>query len=184
MAMSEKMVQTELSSLRDILRPGKGDQSKIPGARNVYLAGGWWGEYQPELLINAYRALLNNDTVAHIHVPLLHQYGGNAFVDGEFEPDFEWAKKTYEADIMGINNSDIVVSLFPVKEQDIGTAVEVGYAAAAHKPVVSVFEGNAYDTPVNLMVSMSTTTSLTSATELESLDFLDIQPNMYEGKII
>lgn len=157
---------------------------KMPGARTVYLAGGWWGEYQPQMLIRAYRALLMNPTVAHIHVPLLHQYGGNAFVDGEFEPDYEWATMTYKADLRGIDNTDVTVALFPVEDQDIGTATEVGYAKRGHKPVVGVFQGDAYKNPVNLMVSMSADASVTHPNALMSFDFMDIEPNMYEGRLI
>lgn len=157
---------------------------KKNGARSIYLAGGWWGEYQPELLVKAYEALLLNPTVAHIHVPLLHQYGGNAFVDGKFEPDYEWASMTYKADLRGIDNTDLTVALFPVKDQDTGTAVEVGYAVASHKPVVGVFQGDAYKNPINLMVSMSADASVKTPEELKSFNFLDIEPNMYEGRLI
>ena len=157
---------------------------KLPGARTIYLAGGWWGEYQPELLIKAYHALLMNPTVSHIHVPLLHQYGGNAFVDGKFEPDYEWATMTYKADLRGIDNTDITVALFPVEDQDTGTAVEVGYAKGTNKPVVGVFQGDAHENPINLMISMSTDASLKYPIDLINFDFMDIEPNMYDGRLI
>lgn len=157
---------------------------KLPGARTIYLAGGWWGEYQPQLLVDAYRSLLINPTVSHIHVPLLHQYGGNAFVDGKFEPDYEWATMTYKADLRGIDNTDLTVALFPVKDQDTGTAVETGYAVASHKPVVGLFEGDAHKDPINLMISMSADASVKTAKELENFDFMDIAPNMYDGRLI
>lgn len=157
---------------------------KLPGARTIYLAGGWWGEYQPELLIKAYRSLLMNPTVSHIHVPLLHQYGGNAFVDGKFEPDYEWATMTYKADLRGIDNTDITVALFPVEDQDTGTAVEVGYAKGTNKPVVGVFQGDAHENPINLMISMSADASLKNPLDLVDFDFMDIEPNMYDGRLI
>jgi len=195
--MTEEEVQKELQELHDMFVEGMdvvdafGDtrsagtvEPKLPGARSIYLAGGWWGEYQPLLLLKAYRALLNNPTVGHLHVPLLKQYQGNAFVDGEFEPDYEWATMTYRADLRGIDNSDLIVALFPVEDQDIGTATEVGYAVASHKPVVGVFQGDAYANPINLMVSMSADASLKYPEQLETFNFLDIEPNMYEGRLI
>ena len=159
-------------------------QQKVPGARSLYLGGGWWGDYQPELLIKAYVALLNNPTVGHIHVPLLNQYGGNAFVDGKFEPDYEWATMTYKADLRRIDNSDIVIGLFPVEDQDTGTSVELGYAVGTNKPIVAVFQGDAYKNPINLMISMSADASLKNPSDLDSFNFLDIEPNMYEGRLI
>lgn len=193
--MTEEEVQQKLQDLHDMYVKGKTIINKDgisvaipvtekPGARSIYLAGGWWGEYQPELLVKAYESLLNNPTVGHIHVPLLHQYGGNAFVDGKFEPDYEWATMTYKADLRGIDNSDLIVALFPVEDQDIGTATEVGYAVASHKPVVGVFQGDAYKNPINLMVSMSADASVKTPEELKSFNFLDIEPNMYEGRLI
>jgi len=193
--MTEEEVQQKLQDLHDMYVDGKtiidkdGLSAAIPGtknlgARTIYLAGGWWGEYQPELLVKAYESLLANPTVSHIHVPLLHQYGGNAFVDGKFEPDYEWASMTYKADLRGIDNTDLVVALFPVEDQDSGSAVEVGYAVASHKPVVGVFQGDAYENPINLMVSMSADASIKTPEELKSFNFLDIEPNMYEGRLI
>jgi len=193
--MTEEEVQQKLQDLHDMYVDGKTITNKdglsmaIPvkkthGARNIYLAGGWWGEYQPELLVKAYASLLDNPTVSHIHVPLLHQYGGNAFVDGKFEPDYEWASMTYKADLRGIDNTDLVVALFPVEDQDSGSAVEVGYAVASHKPVVGVFQGDAYENPINLMVSMSADASIKTPEELKLFNFLDIEPNMYEGRLI
>jgi len=157
---------------------------KLPGARTIYLAGGWWGKYQPMMLIRAYRALLMNPTVSHIHVPLLHQYGGNAFVDGKFEPDYEWATMTYKADLRGIDNTDITVALFPVEDQDTGSAVEVGYAKGTNKPVVAVFQGDAHKNPINLMISMSADASVKHPNALMAFDFMDIEPNMYDGRLI
>lgn len=193
--MTEEEVQQKLQDLHDMYVDGKtiidkdGFSVAVPvtkklGARSIYLAGGWWGEYQPKLLVKAYESLLNNPTVSHIHVPLLHQYGGNAFVDGKFEPDYEWASMTYKADLRGIDNTDLTVALFPVEDQDSGSAVEVGYAVASHKPVVGVFQGDAYKNPINLMVSMSADASIKTPEELKSFNFLDIEPNMYEGRLI
>lgn len=180
--MTEEEVLTKLQEMRDDYL--EKSLVTVPSARSVYLAGGWWGKYQPELLIRAYEALLNNPTIGHIHVPLLHQYQGNAFVDGKFEPDYEWATMTYKADLRGIDNTDITVALFPVEDQDNGTSVEVGYAAGTHKPVVGVFQGDAYKNPINLMISMSADASVKTPDELEYFDFSDIEPNMYHGRLI
>lgn len=189
--MTEEEVQQKLQNLHDVYVNGKvisnevvAIEEKKAGARTIYLAGGWWGEYQPELLVKAYEALLANPTVSHVHVPLLHQYGGNAFVDGKFEPDYEWATMTYKADLRGIDNTDLTVALFPVEDQDTGTAVEVGYARGTNKPVVGVFQGDAHENPINLMISMTADNSVKTPEELANINFLDIEPNMYDGRLI
>lgn len=182
-----KMTEEEVLAKLQAVKEQHGSipaKRKVPGARSLYLGGGWWGDYQPELLIKAYVALLDNPTVGHIHVPLLSQYGGNAFVDGKFEPDYEWATMTYKADLRGIDNSDIVIGLFPVEDQDTGTSVELGYAVGTNKPIVAVFQGDAYKNPINLMISMSADASLKNPSDLDSFNFLDIEPNMYEGRLI
>lgn len=185
--MNELEVQQALHELKNKYAQGGSLESAYPkhsGSKSVYLAGGWWGQWQPELLVKSYEALLKNPTISHVHVPLLHQYEGNAFVDGQFEPDYEWATMTYKADLRGIDNTDITVALFPVKDQDTGTAVEVGYAKGINKPVVAVFEGDAYQEPINLMISMSADSSLKLSDDLQSYNFLDIEPNMYKGRLI
>jgi nucleoside deoxyribosyltransferase len=161
----------------------KNPVEKLPAARSIYLAGGWWGEFQPKLLLDGYEALLNNPTVGHIHVPLLNQYGGKPLSPGQ-TPDYEWATMTYKADIRAIDNSDLYVGLFAVQDQDVGTAMELGYATASNKPVVSVYDGDWQEYPINLMVSFGTDAYIRSAEELKTFNFLDITTNIYGGKLI
>lgn len=155
------------------------------GAKSIYLAAGWFDELQTALLLDAYRALLQNPTIAHIHVPLLHQYGGEEFIeDGEFSPNFEWATMTYKSDVKAIDNSDLVVALFPAESQDIGTAMEVGYAVASHKPVITTYTGDLNVTPINLMISFGADSFVLDPKELINYNFLDITPRKYSGAII
>jgi nucleoside deoxyribosyltransferase len=158
------------------------EKALLPGARSVYLAGGWWGELQPSLLLRAFEALLQNPSISHIHVPVLHQYKGVVATD-DYEPDMEWAQMTFKADILALNNTDLYVGLYPVEDQDTGTAMELGYAFGK-KPIVNVYEGDWVATPVNLMMSMGADAYVRSAEALKTFDFLDIEPNLFEGKII
>lgn len=179
--LSENEVMKELLALEEKYQ----DLEKLPGARSVYLAHSWWTETQIDATLATYEALLQNPTIAHIHVPLLHQYKGLVFVEGgEFEPDFEWATMTYKADIRAINNADLVVATYPADAPDMGGAIEIGYAVGTNKPVVIGYYGDINENPVNLMVSFSADNYVYNPDEFESFNFLDIASRAYEEKII
>ncbi|MGY3742076.1 nucleoside 2-deoxyribosyltransferase [Leuconostoc inhae] len=178
------MNETKLiADLEEINRHVDNDK-KLPGAKNIYLAAGWFSDTQEVLLKDAFIQLSANPTIAHIHVPLLHQYGGMALGDANSEPDFEWGAMTYKADIKAIDNSDLTVAIFEAEDADTGTAMELGYSVASNTPVVSVFSGNIDEHPINLMLSFGTDAHVTSTAELATYDFFDITPNKYMGKLI
>ncbi len=160
------------------------NSKKLPGAKNIYLAAGWFSDHQEQLLKEAFTKLSANPTIAHIHVPLLHQYGGVALGTSDNTPDFEWGAMTYKADIKAIDNSDLTVAVFEAEDADTGTAMELGYSVASHTPVVSVFAGNIDEHPINLMLSFGTDAHVTSTDALADYDFFDITPNKYMGKLI
>ncbi|WP_367300724.1 nucleoside 2-deoxyribosyltransferase [Leuconostoc carnosum] len=160
------------------------NSQKLPGAKNIYLAAGWFSDEQESLLKDAFIQLSANPTIAHIHVPLLHQYGGVALGSENGEPDFEWGAMTYKADIKAIDNSDLTVAIFEAEDPDTGTAMELGYSVASNTPVVSVFAGNIDQHPINLMLSFGTDAHVTSTKALAEYDFFDVTPNKYTGKLI
>ena len=66
------MNETKLiADLEEINRHVDNDK-KLPGAKNIYLAAGWFSDTQEVLLKDAFIQLSANPTIAHIHVPLLH----------------------------------------------------------------------------------------------------------------
>jgi len=176
--------QEVINALRDLLAKYPEEQKTLtPGAKTVYLAGGWWGEYQPSLLIRAFEALLQNPTISHIHVPLLHQYKGWVFSE-DYKPDYEWAEMTYKADIVALKSAQLYVGLYPVADQDTGTAMELGYAVAAGLPVVNVYEGDWHAKPVNLMLSLGADAYVREAAALKNFNFVTIAPMRFEGELI
>lgn len=179
--MSESDIIDMLNGMKEKVHTPK----ERTGVRSVYLASGWFSVKQIQLLIHQYRGLLLNESIGHVHVPLLHQYGGVAF-DSESGEDmgFEWATMTYKADIKAIDNSDIVVASFPAGDEDSGTAVEVGYAIGTNKPVVAFYDGDVDKSPINLMVSFGADSYVDSQRDLIDFDFIDISPRKYRGKII
>lgn len=152
--------------------------------KTIYLAGGWFNPLQEKILKDSFSSLLKNTTVAHVHVPLLHQYqGSNPIVDGEFNPDQEWATATFDDDVNAIDNADIVVALLDAKDQDTGTIWEMGYAYATHKPVVVLTVGDTFEYPINLMPAQGAIHHLEN-NNLATFDFYEINKRFYVGKTI
>lgn len=177
--MSLDELVTRLQSVEMIVA-GTGRSGK-----NVYLAGGWFSEKQEYDLIDAYLSLANNNTVGNIHVPLLHQYkGSNPIVDGEFDPDQEWATATFLNDVEAINQADIVVCLLEAENQDTGTVWESAYAYATHKPVIMFVNGDVEENPVNLMPAQSATHFIDDTDQLNNMDMSFVGKKFYTGKLI
>lgn len=184
MAKSEEQIISELNVARETFF---GDP-QVPGAKSVYLASPWFDDTQANLLIETYKYLLQNPTIGHIHVPLLHQYQGQVLSSGETDHSdafkYEWATKTFEADVTAMKNTDLTVALETSSDVDTGTSWEMGFTAASQKPVVALFSGDLDAHPVNLMESFSASSYVTSPEELKKFNFLDISPRKFEGKII
>ena len=184
MAKSEEQIISELNVARETYGGG----AKVPGAKSAYLGSPWFDDTQANLLIEAYKYLLQNPTIGHIHVPLLHQYQGQVLSSGETDHSdafkYEWATKTFEADVTAMKNTDLTVALETSSDVDTGTSWEMGFTVASQKPVVALFSGDLDAHPVNLMESFSVSSYVTSPEELKKFNFLDIAPRKFEGKII
>ena len=184
MAKSEEQIISELNVLRETYSGG----AKVPSAKAIYLASPWFDDTQANLLIEAYKNLLQNPTIGHIHVPLLHQYQGQVLSSGETDHSddfkYEWATKTFEADVTAMKNTDLTVALETSSDVDTGTSWEMGFTVASQKSVVALFSGDLDEHPVNLMESFSVSSYVTSPEELKKFNFLDIAPRKFEGKII
>lgn len=184
MAMTEEQIIEKLEEAQGTFGGG----TKVPGAKAVYLGSPWFDDRQAHLLIEAYKNLLQNPTISHIHVPLLNQYQGEVLSSGETDHSdsfkYEWATKTFEADVVAMRNSDLMVMLETPNDVDTGTSWEAGAMWAMHKPVVALFNGDLVEHPVNLMESFSVSSYVASPEELYKFNFLDIAPRKFEGTII
>lgn len=80
----------------------------------------------------------------------------------------EWRKATFNGDIAGIDNSDIVVAILDGNYMDSGSSFEVGYAHATNKPVIVV---NLEGKTINLMIAESLHAIIHSLEALENYDF-------------
>ena len=175
----------ELKVLTKELKEVIGDANHINYGKNVYLAGGWFSKQQEDDLIAAAYNLVDNNSVGHIHIPLLHQYqDSNPIVDGEFNPDQEWATATFLNDVEAINQADVVIALLEASNQDTGTVWETAYAYAIHKPVIAVVTGDVNKYPVNLMPAQSVTYFADSIGDLEEINLYEIGKKFYKGALI
>ncbi len=129
--------------------------------KKVYLASPFFNEKEVERMEKC-RDILRGKGL-EVFVPNEHQNE-----DLEFG-SVEWRKATFESDVTGIDNADIVVAVIcQGNYDDSGTAWEIGYAYATNKPVVLV---NVTGETINLMIADSLHALVTSWTELEEYDF-------------
>ena len=158
---------------------------KLPGAKTGYFGAGWFSDVQIKTLVTGYRALLNNPTVAYVHLPLLNQSEGNVYDEnGDFNPDFKWGVNTYNADETAIRNSDFTLGVLEAGNEDSGTAYELGYAKATGKPTVTYYVGDWNANPINLMTAIGPDSYVNSLDELQTFDFRSIETRDYKGKIV
>lgn len=160
-------------------------KDKLPGARNIYLAQGWFSDVQIDVLKKSFKALSENPTIGYIHLPLLHQSGGNVYDEnGDFNPDFKWGVNTYNADETAIRNTDLTIAVLECGNEDSGTAYELGYAKASGKATVAYYVGDWDEQPINLMTAFGPDSYVNSLDELQTFDFRSIETRDYKGKIV
>lgn len=137
--------------------------------KKIYLASPFFNE----------KEIKSMETVRDI----LRQKGLDVFVPSENQSTkefgtLEWRKETFESDVNGIDNADVVVAIINQGNyDDSGTAWEIGYAFATKKPVVLV---NVTGETINLMIADSLHALITSYEELLAYDFdkLEVKPYM------
>lgn len=147
--------------------------------KNVYGAGGFFNNSQNELLAKAVEKLKQNTTVGEIYLPEMHQ------AVGEFG-SLEWKIQTYNADIVAIQNSDVVVATITDDSPDSGTIWEIGYAIGIGKPVILYTDSD----KTNLMLAMSIQLFIpenkrvvNNVVNLETLDFNAMSTNLWIGEV-
>jgi len=150
--------------------------------KRLYLASGWFSESQKSLLKRAKQALTDNSTVdiENSFIPLDNQYKGLLVENDEsLLHDIEWQTGTFFGDCGGIDYTDFVLALIDTKNVDEGTAWEMGYAFAQHKPVVVVIDS---DDPLNLMIAKGCA-QVIKIDELANFNFNSIKNKPFEGAV-
>lgn len=147
--------------------------------KNIYSAGGFFNDSQNELLTKVGEKLKQNPTVGEVYLPEKHQ------AVGEFG-SLEWKVQTYNADIVAIQNSDVVVAAITDDSPDSGTIWEIGYAIGIGKPVILYTDSD----KTNLMLAMSIQLFIPEnkrvvnhAVDLETVDFNHMPTNLWIGEV-
>ena len=143
--------------------------------KKIYLASPFFNEIE-SMRVEAVKTVLRGRGF-EVFVPNEHQNTHLTF--GE-KP---WRKATWQGDMEGIHNSDIVVAIISSGNySDDGTAWECGYAFAKNMPII-VLNLNEGEVAVNLMISDSLHAYLDSIEKLKSYDF-DTMPKITYDKYV
>lgn len=146
--------------------------------KNIYKASGWFSPAQEELMEEQLSKLEANPTVGVVYSPLDNQ-------SPETFGTLEWKTETYNADVVAIQNSDIVVGAL-TDDADSGTIWEIGYAIGIGKPVVLFTNSE----KTNLMLAQSiqlfipkNKSLVNHAVDLETIDFNHMPTNLWIGEV-
>lgn len=144
---------------------------------NIYLGSPFYSPEEIERSKQAKKLLQQNPTVAHVFFP---------FDKGFHDPDekngrpggirsMTWRVATYNNDIINLVNATCGVFLYDMDKIDDGSAFEIGYMRALHKPVVLVpFTDEKKKLPqMNLMLAQGVTTLIDGNTEFDKLKSYD-----------
>ncbi|KRM67795.1 nucleoside 2-deoxyribosyltransferase [Apilactobacillus ozensis] len=145
--------------------------------KKIYLAGPFFDDEQVSRIEKLENILTNNPTVESFFSPRTTN------LPGEKPGTPEWANKIYHEDVNEILKADLVFAVidFTGENVDSGTAFEIGYAVANKKPVVVFHEKTGI---VNLMISESISSYLTTFEDVEKYDFDKMPVKKYNGPVI
>lgn len=146
-------------------------KDRIPFVK-IYLAGPWFNDKQKARTEKASKLLNDNGTVALVHMPFDTQYK-DATIDDRKEVfgTFEWQVATCQNDDSAMATSDCAVVLWDMDEPDEGTAAEIGFMHANHKPIIII---GFHDKPkdqyeMNLMLARYGTTFIDGEADFDDI---------------
>ena len=147
--------------------------NKQVSTAKIYLGTPFYNDDQRARVDKARALLEENPTVVRVHFPF-----DQNFVDpDEKNPEIggirsmTWRLATYNNDLEGLVNSTCGVFLYDMDNVDDGSAFEIGFMRALHKPVVLVTftKDPDKDKVMNLMIAQGVTTIIDGNTELDKL---------------
>lgn len=143
----------------------------------IYLGSPFYNDVQRERVTKARKLLAQNPTVWQVHFPF-----DQNFVDPEEKnPEIggvrsmTWRVATYQNDLNGIVNATCGVFLYDMDNIDDGSAFEIGFFRALHKPVILVpfTEIENKEKEMNLMLAQGVTTIIDGNNSFEKLASYD-----------
>lgn len=146
-------------------------QAKVADTK-LYLATPYFNPEQKERVEEATEALNRNPTVGVVHFPFDYQYEDLLEGDDGFGAP-EWQQATYQNDLSAMATADAGVFLYDLDNIDDGTAFEIGFMRALHKPAIIVLQSkdDLNDKQLNLMIARGGTYFITNVEELAEYDF-------------
>lgn len=148
----------------------------IPTA-TIYLGSPFYNDDQRARVVQAKKLLAQNPTIARVHFPFDQNFVDPEEVNPEIGGirSMTWRVGTYQNDLSGIVNASCGVFLYDMDNIDDGSAFEIGFMRALHKPVVLVPFTNDPDKvkEMNLMLAQGVTTVIEGNTEFEKLASYD-----------
>src|SRR5699024_3096266 len=147
--------------------------NKQVSTAKIYLGTPFYNDDQRARVDKARALLEENPTVVRVHFPF-----DQNFVDpDEKNPEIggirsmTWRLATYNNDLEGLVNSTCGVFLYDMDNVDDGSAFEIGFMRALHKPIVLVTFTKDLDKDkvMNLMIAQGVTTIIDGNTELDKL---------------
>lgn len=143
----------------------------------IYLGSPFYNDVQRERVTKARKLLAQTPTVWQVHFPF-----DQNFVDPEEKnPEIggvrsmTWRVAPYQNDLNGIVNATCGVFLYDMDNIDDGSAFEIGFFRALHKPVILVpfTEIDNKEKEMNLMLAQGVTTIIDGNNSFEKLASYD-----------
>ncbi|MCI1985131.1 MAG: nucleoside 2-deoxyribosyltransferase [Lactobacillus sp.] len=154
--------------------------------KTAYIASSWFNPDQVAFLDAASAQLQANPTLdwANSFRPKDHTYKDwTPATHPDMLANSEWQLATFNADVAGINASDLVVAIYDPTpaNSDPGVLWELGYAYGCHKPVILVLP-DTLTRDLNLMPAMGATVVLRQA-DLATFNFARLHYQPFSGKV-
>ena len=121
---------------------------------NVYIAGPFSHSEEKQALLRMIELVKKRFPTANFYIPMEYKVPGNfQKLDGTWNlPNFEWARKVYEADVTHLNTATMVFALYTAHYCFSGTIWEIGYAKGRNIPVIGYLPTITKGQDVSLMV--------------------------------
>lgn len=144
----------------------------------IYIASGWFDEYQDKALTYIEELLLNNE--------LLNVYSPRKNLQLNIDADVKEQDEVFLANVNHILDADFIIASTVGK--DMGTLWETGFAYASNIPIIYTFFDERFkDAKFNLMLAASGIGCFTNKQEFEkaisNLHINDFQIQNFSGEI-
>lgn len=143
----------------------------------IYLGTPFYNDDQRARVKKARALLEQNPTVVRVHFPFDQNFVDPEETDAQVNGlrSMTWRLATYNNDLSGIINASCGVFLYDMDSIDDGSAFEIGFMRALHKPVILVPFTNDpnKEKEMNLMIAQGVTTIIDGNTDLDKLATYD-----------